>query len=141
MGDKKNIGFLFKLIHDCIRKDADCSLKQMDLTLAQMRILGYVYAHKDEAVSQKDIEHFLEVSHPTVVGLLKRLEAKGFITTSFDQNDKRIKNIYITEKESLLREEMIKHRDATEARLLKDFRQEEKVLLSMLLEKVYNNVK
>lgn len=138
---KKGTGFLIKLIHDCIRRDANCELKNMDLTLSQMRILAYLHSHKNKTVSQKNIENYLAVSHPTVVGLLKRLEVKGFVTTSFSLDDKRMKNIYLTGKDQELKEAMEKHRDKTEAKLLNGFTQEEKILLSMLLEKAYNNVK
>ena len=48
--------------------------------------------------NQKEIERDLQVSHPTVVGLVSRMEQKGFLTSWVDPMDRRSKLIRVTEK-------------------------------------------
>lgn len=95
----EDIGFLIKLIGDAIETRANQKLKHYDMTLSQGRILAYLYSRDGMKTSQKDMEDYFQVTHPTIIGILKRLESKGFITSEFDTIDKRIKNIYLTDKE------------------------------------------
>ena len=61
------IGCLLKMITDKIKIQADANLAQHDLTLTQSRVLGYL-ARNGGTATQKEIEGFLQVSHPTVAG-------------------------------------------------------------------------
>ena len=49
-------------------------------------------------MTQRDIEKGLNLRNPTVTGLLKRLDEKGYILSVPSNTDKRCKNIYLTEK-------------------------------------------
>lgn len=70
----------------------------MELTGAQGMILGYLAHHQDNPVYPKDIERHFDLSHPTVSGLLQRLESKGFITFTVAPQDRRCKCIAMTQK-------------------------------------------
>ena len=69
------IGCLLKMITDKIKIQADANLAQHDLTLTQSRVLGYL-ARSGGTATQKEIEGFLQVSHPTVAGVIGRMEQK-----------------------------------------------------------------
>ena len=73
------IGCLLKMITDKIKIQADANLAQHDLTLTQSRVLGYL-ARNGGTATQKEIEGFLQVSHPTVAGVIGRMEQKGFVS-------------------------------------------------------------
>ena len=75
--EAESIGFLLTRIHNNMDRQANNNLKSSGMTFSQMRILYYLLKHGEAPPSQKDIEDFLQVSHPTVVGLIKRLEAKA----------------------------------------------------------------
>lgn len=70
------------------------ALMRMDLTAAQGRIIGYL-AHHPDAPCARDIEEAFQLSHPTVSGLLSRMERKGFLEFSPDPRDHRCKRIYL----------------------------------------------
>ena len=70
---------------------------QMDLTSAQSHVIGYL-AHAPEPPCARDLEEFFGLSHPTVSGMLSRMEAKGFIQLRPDEKDRRIKRIILLEK-------------------------------------------
>ena len=81
------IGCLLKMITDKIKIQADANLAQHDLTLTQSRVLGYLEQNGGIA-TQKEIEGFLQVSHPTVAGVIGRMEQKGFVSCRADPADK-----------------------------------------------------
>ena len=58
----------------------------------------YLFDCEKEEVTQRDIEKGLNLRNPTVTGLLKRLDEKGYILSVPSNTDKRCKNIYLTEK-------------------------------------------
>lgn len=134
-----DIGLLNKRIHDALEKQANMELKQLDLTLQQLRVLRYIKG-QGGSVSQKMIAEHLGVSGPTTAGILQRLEAKGFIVYSVSAHDKRSNIISITEKEDLLHQTMKHHREKTEVVLCKGFSEEEKKQLLSLLRRVYRNI-
>ncbi|WP_414376333.1 MarR family transcriptional regulator [Streptococcus parasanguinis] len=49
-----------------------------------------------------NIEHFLDLSNPTVTKLLKSMEKERWILRKFDQSDLRKKLIGLTEKSFML---------------------------------------
>lgn len=138
--NEDNIGFLIKQISDKMRARADADMKCSGLTYSQFLVLGFVENSGGET-SQKEIEDFLGVSHPTVVGLISRLKAKGFVETATDQKDKRIKLIRITDKAKQLSDYMCSKRNQAEAMLKSGLSDDEFCELLRLLRIVYSNIK
>lgn len=96
-----DIGRLIKMIHDRLKTRMDAMLKENDLTLSQMRVLEFVHRQKDQT-TQKEIEDYLGVAHPTVVGIVSRLEKNGFLRCYRHPDNKRNKIVCSTEKASSL---------------------------------------
>lgn len=138
--EKKDIGHMFKLISDGIRAKIDTNVKEHDLTCSQFRILGYLNKNGGK-VTQKQLEDFLEVSHPTVVGLINRLEKNGFVKTYFEEDNKRHKIICEDEKAIAFSIQMEKQRNQIENLLLDGLTPDEINELERLLRIVHSNVK
>ena len=77
------IGYQFKIINDRIKARADADLKTHDLTLTQTRVLGFL-AESGGQATQKEIEADLQVSHPTVVGIISRHRTAKFLRSLLD---------------------------------------------------------
>ena len=92
------IGFMIKQINNVYEKDLNERLKTIGITASQCAVLDYLFHTSREEVSQRDVERHLNLKNPTVTGLLKRLDEKGYILCVPNANDKRKKNIYLTEK-------------------------------------------
>ena len=60
---------------------------EFDLTATQTFTLIYLFQSREagRSVKQKDIEHKMEISNPTVTGILNRLEHKGLIQRVADE--------------------------------------------------------
>ncbi len=83
------------------RQRMDAQLEKDSLTSAQLRVLGDIMELEDQGVpeiNQRDLEKHIRVTHPTMTGLIQRLEAKEFVRTMPSPTDRRYKKIVSTEK-------------------------------------------
>lgn len=138
--ESKDIGHLLKAINEKMRVRFDNQLKKNDLTYSQSQVLFFIDCNGG-SVTQKQIEAFLEVSHPTVVGLIARLEKSGYIRCHTDKNDKRNKIVCQTEKASAFSGEMHLSKVQGEEYILNGLSESERADLRRYLEIIYNNMK
>ncbi len=136
---KSDIGCLIKLISDRMRTLGDADLKQYDLTFSQVRILSYLHRYGPEA-TQKDIESYLDVAHPTVVGLVSRLEKNGFVECHTDARDRRNKMVRLTPKADEIKSKVDEKKKQNEQQMAKGLSGEELEELVRLLKQVYSNI-
>ena len=115
------------------------ALASMDLTSAQGHIMGYL-ARRPQPPCPRDIEETFHLSHPTVSGLLSRLEKKGFIELRPDSADRRCKRIYMLPKGKQLNETMYQTILENEARVVAGFSPEEQELFASLLLRAIENM-
>ena len=132
-------GHYIRMLHSATDQAMTNALAAMDLTAAQGHIMGFVI-HRPAPPCARDIEEAFHLSHPTVSGLLSRLEKKGFIEFRPDESDRRCKRIYVLPKGLELGETMHRTILATEAALVRDFTNEEKEQFSRLLNRAIHNV-
>lgn len=90
------IGPLLKQIHDALEKESNQMLRPDDLTMAQIHLLFILKERGDGICTLKELEKILHVAQSTTVGLVKRLEQKGFVESFGDASDKRVKIAKIT---------------------------------------------
>ena len=132
-------GHLLRHLHSAADQNMTNALASMDLTAAQGHIMGFI-THRPVPPCARDIEEAFHLSHPTVSGILSRLEKKGFIEFRPDENDRRCKRIYILPKGLELNETMHRTILDTEARLVSDFTEEEKALFQTFLHRAIHNM-
>lgn len=139
---EKDIGPLFRQINEGIRRNMDCRMQDMNLTTAQTHVLGYLRCRRDQGLvtTQKDLEEHLKVSHPTVVGIIKRLCEKEFVRTEQDRKDRRMKNLYLTDRENEVFDEMDRRRVYVETSLMEGFSDAEVAQLTGFLDRIINNI-
>lgn len=88
----------------------------------------------------KDVEEALQLSHPTVSGILSRLEQKGFIALLPDFSDRRCKRIHVQPKGLACHQTMQQTMQHNEQRLLQGFTPEEKEQFARLLQRAITNM-
>lgn len=130
--DTQDIGKIIKLISEKMRTGADASLKKHELTFSQAQILCYLHMKEGKA-TQKEIEHYLEISHPAVVKLVTRLTDAGFITCYADEEDRRNKIVCTTDKAEKLRHQIDQEKAKAEAKLTAGLSEQEIEELRRLL--------
>ena len=115
------------------------ALETMELTAAQSHIMGYL-AHRKTPPCPRDIESEFHLSHPTVSGILSRLEQKGFVQLRTDPDDRRCKRIYILPKGDQCHALMHETIFSNEQRMVQDFTPEEREQFAALLQRAITNM-
>lgn len=136
---RKRIGYLIKLVNERLKASADADLQVHDLTFTQSRVLRIIKSNGGEA-TQKQIEDSLEVSHPTVVGIIARLKDKGFIECKVSPQDKRNRIIATTAKANEAMETMCRFIDSNEFRMLNGISKERVEELENTLLQILENL-
>ena len=128
---KNDVGYLIKSINDKLKVRADAELKKYHLTMSQSRVLVYLRSRGGQA-TQKEIETFLDVAHPTVVGLVSRMEQNGYVTC-WPCEDGRNKYVKLTPQAEAIDKDMQENMHANEEMLLAPLSPEERERLRDLL--------
>ncbi len=130
--EQLEIGIQIKQIHDKMKAYGNVTLKQWGLTFSQMRVIQFV-SGQGNRTTQKEIEDYLGVSHPTVVGLVTRLERNGFLYCYKDETNRRNKLVCNTRKACDMEREMSEEQQSAEERLLRGLCGQETEELTRLL--------
>ena len=135
----RHYGHYVRILHWCTDQRMTAALTQMDLTASQGPILGFL-AHRKVPPCARDIEEEFRLSHPTVSGLLARLEKKGFIEFFPDETDRRCKRLRLLPRGeeclAIIRQTI----DQNEIQLVEGFTDEEKDLFFSFLNRAIANM-
>ena len=134
------IGFMVKQINNVFEKDLNEKLKTIGITSSQCAVLDYLFHTSKDEVNQRDVERHLSLKNPTVTGILKRLDEKGFILCVPNATDKRKKNIYLTEKAYDIQRRMEADRKKMDKILTRGMTKKEIAALTRGLEKLLYNI-
>lgn len=134
------MGFLIKQINTVYEKELNERLKKLGLTSSQCAVLDYLFNAGLEEVSQRDIERGLNLKNPTVTGILKRLDEKGFVLAVQSAEDKRKKHVYLTEKSYDIQRKMEAQRKKLDRMLCRGLSGKEKAAAERLLLRMLDNL-
>ena len=98
------LGFLMHDVSRLRRSVFDEFMKPMAMTRSQWWILAHLSRH--DGMIQSDLANVLDIGKAALGGLIDRLEAPGFIERRADDNDRRVKRIYLTSKGTQIIAEM-----------------------------------
>jgi len=135
----RDIGYLIKQISDKIKASVDANFKKQGITLSQVNVLGYLDTHGGSA-TQKELEVHLAVSHPTITGIVSRLEKNGFLTCYPDPADKRNKIVSQTAKADALSDTMKKQWEMHRELLHRGLTDEDIATMERCLKIMYKNL-
>lgn len=137
---KREISYMLKLINENFKAKVDAQLRSYGMTVSQGRVLHFIKGSGGTA-TQKQIEDFLEVSHPTVVGLISRMQKSGYIECGYDEAYGKSKIVRLTQKAVEFSEEMDTFFKESNEKLTETMNEDEKKEFERLLSIIYENVK
>lgn len=134
----KRIGFLIKQVYFMNQAQLNTMFAQFDLTASQTFTLIYLFrAHEQgRVINQREIERDMDISNPTVTGILNRLEHKGLIERKTSTKDARIKYIEVTDKALELDKVLKRKFSENEKQLVSNLTKEDVQQLARILEKI-----
>lgn len=134
------IGKNIKKLNNILDCKLNTALKKWNLTRSQFFIITYLMMNTDKDISQKDIEEAFQLKNPTVTGLVRLLEKKGFIERRVHPKDKRSNLLILTEKGRKLKPQVYGSVKRADEQILKGFSEEEKKQLENFLDRMIKNV-
>ena len=144
---EENIGFLINDVARFLRVSYDRKMATIGLTRSQWLVLSYLYFN--EGINQSEFALILDIEKAPLSRLLYRMEMKGFINRKSEGEDRRIKNIYLSDsikpfiismrdKAAIYRKESFSILDVKEQKNLRDLLQK---LKKDLYTKALDNIK
>lgn len=115
----------------------DRELAKYDLTSSQISVLCNLW-NKD-GITQKEIQEKLNLRAASVTGLVDTLCDKNFITRSQDDEDARVKRLYLTDKGRKVEKISTDVVKVLESTISKELTEDEKVIFVSWLKKAYSN--
>lgn len=98
------LGFLMHDVSRLRRSVFDEFMKPMAMTRSQWWILAHLSRH--DGMIQSDLANILDIGKAALGGLIDRLEVSKFIERRADDNDRRVKRIYLTSEGTHITTEM-----------------------------------
>ena len=117
-------------------KLSNAVLEEYDLTIAQYKVMKYLYEESEKGVRLVDLEKYYSMSHPTVIGIVQNLEKKGLVVYQDNPDNARSRFIAPTEKAMVLKEKLEEVGDALEVDLTRNLSEKERQRLVALLQKM-----
>lgn len=133
-------GEYFKMINIRFIAHADAALRPLGLTCAQSDVLQFLAERGEAETTVQDIGQHFHLKHPTVIGFLRRLEQKGFITTTVSARDRRCRVVRLTGQFDEVQRVMHGIRTHLDAQAARGFSEEELTTLRDYLRRVCENI-
>ena len=137
------IGITLGIIDKVMKARFDRELERAGLTVSQMEVLIYILKEQkkqDREITARELEQRFRVSNPTMSGILRRLEKKGFIERKPGSQDKRNKQIRIKENIDELYQMIQSRINVEKERLFRGFTREELAEMAKLSAKLLHNL-
>ena len=96
MENQYPIGLLLKKISRKMEQQLNQDLNCYGLTAVQLQALLTLNNAPEQTLTMKQLEKELHSAQSTTLGLINRLEQKGYVTTYTDELDRRVKCVRIT---------------------------------------------
>ena len=122
-----------------IVKNRNNHLKELNITAEQADSMLFFDGHHDSSIS--DLKEYLQISHQTARGIVKRLGEKEFLKLTVSQSDARYKTVSLTEKGNKIVERLKQNGVHTGDQLLAGMTKEQQEQFSALIGKALENVK
>ncbi|MBQ8057128.1 MAG: MarR family transcriptional regulator [Ruminococcus sp.] len=140
----RQIAEINNLIHRKIQKHSFCDAPQCDeksgLSHSSACIIAYLYDHNDVDTFQRDLEKEFNVRRSTMSKILTLLEQKDYIKREEVCTDRRLKKIVLTQKATLIADEIKHQRNTLEEIMAGSITKEELTAFYRTCEKIKQNL-
>ncbi|MGH8316506.1 MAG: MarR family winged helix-turn-helix transcriptional regulator [Steroidobacteraceae bacterium] len=134
----RQLGFLLKDTTRRYTRRFEERARALSLTLPQCRAL--LYLENNQGVSQKRLSALTELDPMTLVRILDRMEADGWVQRRFDPADRRAHSLWLTPKARPILDHIAQLIADTRAEALQGLSNEERSTLLELLERLHANL-
>lgn len=134
----RTLGFLLKDVTRLYTRRFEERAQDLSLTLAQCKALSYL--ESNEGVSQKRLAELTELDPMSLVRILDRMEADGWVERRSDPEDRRARSLCLTAKAKPILEHIAAVAKETRAEALQGLTEEERAQIMRLLARIHENL-
>ena len=134
----RQLGFLLKDASRRYSRRFEERAQALSLTLPQCRAL--LYLENNQGVSQKRLSELTELDPMSLVRILDRMEADGWVQRRFDPADRRAHTLWLTPRAKPVLDHIAQLIAETRAEALQGLSSEERSKLLELLERLHANL-
>ena len=135
------LGYKLKKVNKLFEQQINDVMKKSDMTFSQIAVLHYLLISEDHEVTLKELGEALQITHPTCIGLVRRLQEKELVTSVVNPGNKRFRNVVATDQARELvtcGHEWIRR---LQEQMVKGFTREETARFTKDLDRIYDNLK
>lgn len=138
MDAHQNFGFLLHDVTRLYQRRFEQRSAQLSLTLPQCKTLSLLARH--EGVSQRQLADLTDIDAMSIVRILDRMEADGWVERRADTQDRRARRLSVTAKARPILEQILEMAAATRTEVLSGLETAQRDLLMTLLETCHDNL-
>jgi DNA-binding MarR family transcriptional regulator len=138
MDPYRNFGFVLKDIGRLYTRRFEERAKELALTLVQCKALAFLA--RNEGISQKRLAELIDIDPMSLVRILDRMEADGWVERRSDPEDRRARSLRVTERAKPLVDHIWHLAAETRAEALQGLSDAERATLMELMERVQANL-
>lgn len=140
MENEYYVGLLLKQMVDKMINMAADDAKEYSLSLTHAQVILYLKGCEQCMATQKEIENYLNVSHPTLISVMKNLEQRNIIRCETFPNDRRLKQVHLIDQQNEVNQFLVDKMNQFESSLTKGFSQQEYEQYLNYLIRSYRNI-
>jgi len=134
----RSVGFLLNRAARSMKRTLEARLASYGITASQYVLLA-ILAKKD-GLSQTQLGNRLSFDNPTVTGVVDRMERDGLVERRRTPRDRRVINIFLTQKARDVLSELQEIADDVNNRALEEYSPKERSHLINMLNSIWRNM-
>ena len=136
--DTTNLGRMLGCCGRLAKLNVDAELRRRgyDVTPVQSQALVYLFKHREENITQRDLEKALHLKPSTINGIVERLLEKEYITRCTSPTDGRCRLLHLAPTGEELVNSFREALDQTDKAVLADLNIEEQAVLEGFLKRI-----
>jgi DNA-binding MarR family transcriptional regulator len=134
----QTFGFLVKDVSRLSHANFERHAVELGLTLAQCKVLAWL--HRNEGVSQIQLAELTDTDPMTLVRILDKMEADGWIERRAHESDRRARRLFLKKAAQPVVERIWQVADRARSEALAGLSAKERDKLMSLLERVHGNL-
>lgn len=138
MNRLQTFGFLVKDVSRLSAANFERHAVELGLTLAQCKVLAYLHRH--EGVSQIQLAELTDTDPMTLVRILDKMEADGWIERRAHESDRRARKLFLRKPAQPVVDRIWEIADRARSEALAGLSARERDKLMSLLERVHGNL-
>jgi DNA-binding MarR family transcriptional regulator len=134
----ESLGYLVNQLAKKLAASFNGRLAEHGLTTTQWGVLACLW--REDGLSQRDLSRRTGTDPATLTEMLKRMEARGLVRRVRDPENNRLQRVYITERDTTLRDTLTADASAVNLLATDGFSEAERAQLLRLLRRALANV-